>query len=344
MLTSEFDYHLPKELIAQKPIKPRDKARLMVIKRKTKQISHHFFYQLPEFLNSGDILVLNDSKVIPARLKAKKQTGGQAEILLLEELKPNLWEVLAKNLKKKNLGQKIYFPKSKKLIGQIKKCLGEGRWQIEFNFEKEAFWKEIYKIGETPTPPYIKQKASLAEYQTIYAHWPGSVAAPTAGFHFTHRLFKKLKKKGIKIEFVTLHIGLGTFQPVKTKRIENHQMHSEWAQITPETAQRLNQAKNKGMRIIAVGTTACRTLESFARKRKNKAFLQSGQKKTDLFIYPGYQFKFIDGLITNFHLPKSTLLMLVCALAGKELIFRAYQEAIKKRYRFYSFGDAMLIL
>jgi len=341
MKLEEFDFQLPKELIAQSPFKPRDQCRLLILERKTKKIFHTKFFKIDKFLKKGDVLVFNDTKVIPARLFGKKESSGKVEILLLKKKNKN-WEVLAKNLKRSYLGKKIYFEKN--LVGEVKKFLGGGRWEIEFNFKGKKFLEILKKIGKTPTPPYIKKEARLSDYQTIYAKKEGSVAAPTAGFHFSWRLLKKLKRKGIKIKFVTLHINLGTFLPIKTEEIEEHQMFPELVEIKKETASFLNKAKENHQRIIAVGTTVVRTLESFAFKTKNGYRLRSGRKETKLFIYPGYKFKFVDALITNFHLPKSTLLLLVCAFASKKLIFKAYQEAIKREYKFFSFGDAMLIL
>jgi S-adenosylmethionine:tRNA ribosyltransferase-isomerase len=341
MKLSQFDYHLPKELIAQRPARPRDSSRLMVLDRKKKTISHDFFYNLGKYLKSTDVLVLNNSKVIKVKLKGQKETGGKTEVLCLEKINDRCFKVLAKKVK---VGDRIYFPnlKKPKLIGEIIKKENELRI-LKFNTKKNLL-KIIEKLGSTPLPPYIKTKEKEEKlgrwYQTVYAKVKGSIAAPTAGFHFTKRLIKKLKKKGIKFEFITLHVGLGTFQPIKTEDIEKHRIYPEYAEIKPAVAKRLNLAKKEGRRIIAVGTTTTRALEGFFEKNELKA----GKKKVDLFIYPGYQFKFIDGLITNFHLPRSSLLLLVSAFAGYDFIFKAYQEAISKKYRFYSFGDAMLIL
>lgn len=345
MKLEEFNYYLPKEYIAQKPISPRDHSRLMVVNRKERKISHHYFYEIEKFLQKGDILVLNNSKVIPARLIGKKpETGGKVEILLLRPETKKLthyqwtkkWIVIGRPGLSE--GQKIIFEKD--LTAVVKKSVNYER-VIEFNCHGEKLKKIIYQIGQAPTPPYIKRMSNLKEYQTVYAKNLGSVAAPTAGFHFTPRLIKKLKAKGVVFKYITLHVGLGTFQPVKVDEIEKHKMHSEWAEIDKKTAAFLNQAKKNQKRIIAVGTTTTRALEGFADK---KGHLRFGQRFVDIFIYPGYQFKFIDALITNFHLPKSTLLMLVSAFAGKDLIFKAYKEAIKKKYRFFSFGDAMFII
>ena len=261
MRTEEFDFYLPKELIAQKPIKPRDACKLLVLERKTKKIFHTKFHKIDEFLKKGDVLVFNNTKVIPAKLSGKKETGGKTEILLLNK-KSKFWEVLAKNIKKSYLGKKVFFKKN--LSAEFKKFLGKGKWEIEFNLKGESFSKTLKKIGETPTPPYIKKKTKLSNYQTIYAKKEGSVAAPTAGLHFTFRLLKKLKKKGINFKFVTLHINLATFAPIKTEKIEKHQMFKEKIEIKKETADFLNEAKENSRKIIAVGTTVTRTLESFA--------------------------------------------------------------------------------
>ena len=341
MRTKEFDFQLPKELIAQKPIKPRDFCKLLVLERKTKKIFHTKFYKIDEFLKKGDVLVFNDTKVIPAKLSGKKETGGKTEILLLNK-KSKFWEVLAKNIKKNYLGKKVFFKKN--LSAEFKKFLGGGKWEVEFNFKGKSFFEILKKVGETPVPPYIKEKTKLFNYQTIYAKKEGSVAAPTAGFHFTFRLLKKLKKKGIDFKFVTLYINLATFAPIKTEKIEEHQMFKEKIEIKKETADFLNKARKNSRRIIAVGTTVARTLESFAYQSKKGWYIKSGKKETQLFIYPGYKFKFVDALITNFHLPKSTLLLLVSAFASKNLIFKSYQEAIKRKYKFFSFGDAMFII
>ena len=330
-----YDYDLPKELIAQEPASPRDAAKLMVVNKTTGKIAHRRFFDLPEILGDGDVLVFNDSKVIPARLKGKKETGGVVEIFLLASQKSgcrHLWQCLIGG--KVRAGQKIGL--GSQVTAELLEKLDDKVWLVEFN----AGDKKLFSLGETPLPPYIKKTSKLADYQTVYAKQEGSVAAPTAGLHFTKKFLADLKKRGVKIEFVTLHVGLGTFSSVETEDILKHKMHSEWARIDAGTASRLNKYRQAGRRIIAVGTTAARTLESFAAS-DGKIKAQSGW--TDIFIYPGYKFKFVQALITNFHLPKSTLLMLVSALAGKPIMDRAYQEAIKKRYRFFSFGDGMLI-
>ena len=341
MLSLEkFNYHLPINLIAQKPIRPRDHSRLMILNRKEKSITHDYFYNINKYIEANSVLVANNSKVIPARLKGEKPTKGKVEILLLKKMGNDCWEIILKG--KGKMGLKINF--NKKLFGILEKQLSEQTWVIKFtllNLPKTKLTEEIYKAGKTPTPPYIKRKSNLHEYQTIYAQHPGSSAAPTAGFHFTKKIIQKLKTAGIDMHFVTLHVGLGTFQPVRSKNIENHQMHSERGEIKKSVVQLLNKAKKDEKIIIAVGTTSCRVLEAFS---SSIHILKTEARSIQTFIYPGYKFKFIDGLITNFHLPKSTLLMLVSAFAGREFIFQAYEEAIKRKYRFYSFGDAMLIL
>ena len=330
---SDFDYVLPSELIAQEPAKPRDAARLLVLDKYSGQIEHRHFFDLPEILQSGDVLVFNDSKVIPARLHGTKSTGGKVEIFLLQPAGRGRWQCLVKGKIKKE--EKITLA-PKVMAESIKQLEDSREWLIKFNVSN----KKLFSLGETPTPPYIKKKADLRDYQTVFAKTEGSVAAPTAGLHFTKKLLSQLKRRGVKIEFVTLHVGLGTFASVETENILEHKMHSEWASIDAATAKRLAQAKSQGRRIIAVGTTASRVLESFA-DRSGAIKAQSGW--TDIFIYPGYKFKFVDALITNFHLPKSTLLMLVFALAGKPNVERAYREAIRLKYKFFSFGDGMLI-
>ncbi len=348
MLVSSFNYHLPKQLIAQKPIKPRDRSRLLILNRQNKKISHYHFFELGKFLKRGDVLVLNNTKVFPARLMGKKITGGKIEIFLLKKINNQIWECLLGGHNRK-IGLKINF--SQKLKGEVinpvretnfsngVKKLPTGIWQIKFNYGGQKLEKIINQIGQTPTPPYIKTAASKKDYQTVYAKKTGSVAAPTAGFHFTKKLIGQLKKQGIQFEFVTLQVGYGTFQSVKVKKIEEHQIHPEFAILDNQTAERLNLAKQQGRRIIAVGTTTVRVLESFIKNNN----LTAEKKWLNIFIYPGYQFKFTDALITNFHLPQSTLLMLVAAFGGRNLILKIYQTAVRKKYRFYSFGDAMLI-
>ena len=338
MKLSDFDYNLPKALIAQKPVTPRDHSRLMTLDRKKKKIGHRHFFNLIDCLQKGDVLVLNDTKVFPARLIGRRrESGGKVEVFLLKPVNNNTWEALIGNRRKK-IGQAVEFKKG--LSCEIIKKIDESVWLVTFNKSGKSLERIIDQIGLTPLPPYIKAAGFRNRYQTVYAQYRGSVAAPTAGFHFTKGLIGKLKKKGVQFEFVTLHVGLGTFEPVKEGNVKQHKMHSEYALLNERAAERLNRAKKEGRRIIAVGTTSVRTLESFNIKGKFKA----GQKWTDIFIYPGYKFKAIDAIITNFHLPKSTLLMLVMAFAGKGFIVKAYREAVKKKYRFYSFGDAMLII
>ncbi|MCX6785638.1 MAG: tRNA preQ1(34) S-adenosylmethionine ribosyltransferase-isomerase QueA [Candidatus Komeilibacteria bacterium] len=342
MKLSDFNYNLPKELIAQKPAAPRDSSRLMVLDRNKKTIAHRHFYDIFDYLHQGDVLVLNNTKVFPARLFGKrKDTGGKVEVFLLKDLGQGKWESLIGNRRKK-LGQIIQFGKG--LECEILKRVDESVWQVKFNKQGQALEKLIEQLGKTPIPPYIKYQnagPSLKQnYQTVFAKYKGSVAAPTAGFHFTKKLLARLKSRGVQIEYVTLHVGLGTFAPVKEPDVKRHKMHVEWARIDKGTAERLNSAKKEGRRIIAVGTTSVRTLESFVKNNK----LAAGNHWTNIFIYPGYKFKFINALITNFHLPKSTLLMLISALAGRNFILKAYQQATRKKYRFYSFGDAMFIV
>jgi len=344
MKLADFDYPLPKELIAQEPIEPRDRSSLLVLDRKTGEIIHRKFFQIVQYLTKNDVLVFNDTKVIPARLMGKKESGGHQEILLTRPANTNdinQWpdEWLAIGSPALKTKQVILFDNGLKT--EVIDVKNRERI-IRFNKNGTDLRNNIFKLGQTPLPPYIKYptEKSFKEYQTIYAQKEGSIAAPTAGFHFTKDLIEKLKDIGVELEYLTLHVGLGTFMPIKSENIEEHKMHSEYFQLDEEVAQRLNMAKTNGKRIVSVGTTTTRVLEScLGQNRKLK--VQEGW--TNIFIYPGYQFKFVDALITNFHLPKSTLLMLVCAFASKELIFKAYQEAIKKKYRFYSFGDAMFI-
>lgn len=337
MKLSEFDYNLPERLIAQKPVEPRDHSRLLVLDKTTGKIGHHTFYDIVKHLKKGDVLVVNNSKVFPARLFGKrKDTDGEVEILLNKKVKDSTWEVIGKNLK---IGTEIIFERSKlegKIIEKNNKIS-----RVRFNMDDEEFFSEIEKIGHTPLPPYIKKddtKKDKVDYQTIYAKPVGSVAAPTAGLHFTEELLNKIKARGVEIIEVTLHVGLGTFAPVEEEDIEKHKIHTEYYTVIPSQIQKVIKAKKDGHRIIAVGTTSTRVLETIFSNLKQ----YSGW--TDIFIYPGYKFKCIDGLITNFHLPKSTLLMLVSAFAGKHYIDKAYKEAINKEYRFFSYGDAMLII
>ncbi|MBU0648991.1 tRNA preQ1(34) S-adenosylmethionine ribosyltransferase-isomerase QueA [Patescibacteria group bacterium] len=340
MLTEKFNYNLPKELIAQKPVRPRDHSRLMVIERKGSKIQHRHFYDLPEFLKPGDVLVFNQSKVFKARIFGKLESGGaNIEIFLLNRA-GHTWRALAQPGKKLKEGGRIIFKKG--LRAEVASKDAEGIIQIRFNKTDKELLKILSQIGTVPTPPYIKSAPKrLADYQTVYAKDMGSVAAPTAGFHFTKPFLKKLKTAGVQTEFLTLHVGLGTFRPIKSEKIEAHKMHSEFVSLDLQVAKRLNQAKREGRRIIAVGTTTVRALEGIAKKKHG---LKSFQGQVNLFIAPGFKFKIIDAMLTNFHLPKSTLLVLVSAFVGRDKILKAYRQAVKKKYRFYSFGDAMLVM
>ena len=341
MKLSEFDYHLPEELIAQTPLKKRDTSRLMVLDRKNETIEDKHFYDILDYLYEGDILVRNNTKVIPARLYGtKEETNGHVEVLLLKDLGNDVWECLVGNARIVKIDTIITFGD-----GSLKaKCIhigDEGIRHFEMIYEG-IFYEILDTLGTMPLPPYIKEKLEDQErYQTVYAKIEGSAAAPTAGLHFTDDIIDKVKAKGVKILDVTLHVGLGTFRPVKEENVLDHHMHSEFYMISEEVADKLNKAKANGQRIIAVGTTSTRTLE--ANMKKYGKFTATSEN-TDIFIYPGYKFEAIDCLITNFHLPKSTLLMLISAFASKELIFKAYKEAVKEKYRFFSFGDSMMIL
>ncbi|QQR83507.1 tRNA preQ1(34) S-adenosylmethionine ribosyltransferase-isomerase QueA [Candidatus Peregrinibacteria bacterium] len=347
MQLHEFDYHLPKELIAQTPLKERDQSKFLVLNRTTGELTHRRFFELPDLLDANTVLVLNESRVIPARLTFELG-NGMAEILLIRALSHSRWECMVKPGAKFQVGDTIDLDED--LTVDIVDILSNGLRVIEFHCDDfDAYLKQK---GQMPTPPYIKETLKDKErYQTIYSHTEGSVAAPTAGLHFTDRVFEALKQKGVQIEKVTLHVGLGTFQSVKTERIEDHPMHSEWFELKPEVAERLNAAKKADKRIVAVGTTSVRVLESCS---TDDGFLQAQADDTNLYIYPGYHWKFVDGMITNFHVPKSSLMMLVSSLAtpkdatdkmaGRDLILKAYEEAKKQGYRFFSFGDAMMIV
>ncbi|MFH1427276.1 MAG: tRNA preQ1(34) S-adenosylmethionine ribosyltransferase-isomerase QueA [Patescibacteria group bacterium] len=375
MKLSDFDYQLPKNLIAQNPIRPRDHSRLLVfIRRGTTnsahpnknkddcKILHKYFYNIIDYLQPGDVLVLNNSKVFPARLLGrKKTTGGQIEVFLNQKIKGNIWQCLLAGHSCK-IGLEIIF--NNQLGGQVIKDNKDGTWEIKFNKSGKELMRAIKKIGQVPLPPYIKRLNKKRQtgldnstprgvldakaYQTVYADNKkfGSVAAPTAGFHFTPELIKKLKTKGVQIEFITLHVGLGTFAPVKVEKIEEHKMHAEIAEVKKSVIGRILKAKKEEKRIIAVGTTSVRVLEGLVAKELNGTALKTANYKLPIttFIYPGYRFKIVDAMITNFHLPKSTLIMLVCAFAGRKNIKKAYQVAISKKYRFYSYGDAMLVI
>ncbi len=339
MKTDDFDYYLPEDLIAQTPLLKRDSSRLLVLDKNTGEISHRHFADIIDYLNKDDVLVINDTKVIPARLiGTKEETGAVIEVLMLKNIDGDIWECLCKPAKRVKEGTIIKFSDSLSA-----KCVGifdEGIRHVEFIYNG-IFMEILDQLGEMPLPPYIHEKLSEKDrYQTVYAKNIGSAAAPTAGLHFTNELLEKIKEKGVKVVSVTLHVGLGTFRPVNVEDVEKHKMHSEYYKMTDEVADILNNAKNKGNKIISVGTTSTRVLETIISKY-NKFVGCSGF--TDIFIYPGYEFKGIDELITNFHLPKSTLIMLVSALAGKENIMNAYKEAVKLEYRFFSFGDAMFI-
>ncbi|WP_277282505.1 tRNA preQ1(34) S-adenosylmethionine ribosyltransferase-isomerase QueA [Veillonella caviae] len=340
MKVTDFDYELPEALIAQFPVEPRDTSRLLTLNKVTGAVEHKaHFYELVEELNEGDVLVFNNTKVIPARLYGHREgSGGKVEVLLLTPCGENRWECLVKPGKKCPVGQVIVFDERLKATVLDKTDFG-GRI-VEFTVDG-IFDDIIQEIGEMPLPPYIHEKLEDKErYQTVYAKEKGSAAAPTAGLHFTPELLEKIKAKGVELEFVTLHVGLGTFRPVSVESIEDHDMHSEFYSVSPETAARINDAKAKGRRIIAVGTTSVRTLEAAS---TDDGVLQGTSGWTQIFIYPGYTFKMVDALVTNFHLPQSTLLMLISALAGREHCLAAYEEAVREKYRFFSFGDAMFI-
>ncbi|MBU0707558.1 tRNA preQ1(34) S-adenosylmethionine ribosyltransferase-isomerase QueA, partial [Patescibacteria group bacterium] len=330
MRLSLFDYNLPKELIAQKPIRPRDHSRLMVLDRKTGQIEHRHFYNIAEYLKPGDVLVLNDTKVFPARLIGKKETGGKIEVFLLQSINTNTWScLLGGKGRREGLSISVSEVGQPRLLGKIVEQLPNGICHIKFNQSGAKLMTLINKLGQAPTPPYVKRLSNLKEYQTVFAKKTGSVAAPTAGFHFTKKLINQLTRLGVQIEYVTLHVGYGTFQPVKETNIEQHKMHPEFVEVNISTHQRLSKAKKDGQRIIAVGTTSARVLESLPKKTQSTN--QPIHKLTNIYIYPGYKFKFVDAMITNFHLPKSTLILLVSALAGRTKILKAYNQAVKKR-------------
>ncbi len=339
MKVQDFDYYLPEELIAQTPIEKRDASRLMILHRETQTIENKHFYDIVDYLHKGDILVRNNTKVIPARLFGiKADTNAHVEVLLLNPLGEN-WECLVGNARVVKVGTIIIFDQ-KLLQAECLEVKAEGIRVFKMHYEG-IFYEVLDKLGNTPLPPYIKEKLHDKDrYQTIYARIEGSAAAPTAGLHFTNEVFEKLQAKGVEVLDITLHVGLGTFRPVSEVNVEDHPMHSEYYSVTPAVAERLNQAKANGQRIISVGTTTTRTLEAIMQKYQK---FSGGSGTTNIFIYPGYKFCAIDALITNFHLPKSTLIMLVCAFAGQDLTFKAYQEAVALRYRFFSFGDAMLI-
>ena len=339
MKKSDFFFDLPEELIAQTPLEQRDASRLLHLDKKTGEIEHRHFYELPQYLRKGDCLVLNDTRVLPARLLGCRQSGGGVELVLLRDLGEGRWECLSRPGRKTKPGTLLQFGDGE-LTATVEAVAEGGNRIVQFHYTG-IFLEVLERLGKMPLPPYIKEELQDGErYQTVYSRELGSAAAPTAGLHFTPELLEQIEQMGVKLCYVTLHVGLGTFRPVKEEKIEDHEMHSEFCMIPPETAETINTVKKNGGRVIAVGTTSCRTLESFAEEDGTVA---AGSRWTDIFIYPGYRFKCIDALITNFHLPESTLIMLVSALAGRENVLRAYETAVKERYRFFSFGDAMFI-
>ena len=341
MKTSDFYYDLPEELIAQDPLEDRTASKLLVLDRQTGAVEHKIFSDVIDYLNEGDCLVINNTRVIPARLIGEKEgTGGKVEVLLLKRRANDVWETLVKPGKKLKPGAKITFGDGR-LRAEVLEVVEEGNRLVKFYYE--GIFEEILdSLGEMPLPPYITHKLEDKEmYQTVYAKFDGSAAAPTAGLHFTKELLNKIEEKGIKIASITLHVGLGTFRPVKVDDVNNHHMHTEWYEVNAEAADIINETKRNGGRVICVGTTSCRTIESVA---DEKGYMKAKTGETDIFIYPGYKFKVMDGLITNFHLPESTLVMLVSAFAGKENVLAAYETAVKERYRFFSFGDAMILI
>lgn len=340
MKTTDFDFYLPEELIAQTPLEKRDNSRLMILDKGTGNIAHSHFYNIVDYINPGDCLVLNNTRVLPARLLGEKEnTGGRVEFLLLKRIELNRWEVLVKPGKKAKVGAIIDFGKGL-LKGEVVAIGEEGSRIVEFHYEG-AFEAVLDQLGEMPLPPYITAPLGDRErYQTVYSKHQGSAAAPTAGLHFTKELLEKIKEKGVKLAYITLHVGLGTFRPVKVENPLEHKMHEEFYRIDEENQRIINETKARGGKVIAVGTTCCRTLESAATE---KGQVEAGSGWTNIFIYPGYEFKVIDQLITNFHLPQSTLIMLVSALAGREAVMEAYHQAVGEGYRFFSFGDAMFL-
>ena len=339
MKKSDFDFYLPEELIAQTPLEKRDSSRLLVLDKATGALEHRHFYELPEFLNEGDCLVLNNSRVLPARLIGARETGGAVELVLLRDLGEGRWECLSRPGRKTKPGTKLVFGGGE-LTAEVESVAEGGNRIVRFDYEG-IFLEVLERLGKMPLPPYIKEELNDPErYQTVYSRELGSAAAPTAGLHFTQELLDRIAAKGVKLCYVTLHVGLGTFRPVKEDEIEQHEMHSEFCIVPEDTARIISETKQRGGRIIAVGTTSCRTLESFA---KDDGTIEPSSGWTDIFIYPGYKFKCIDALVTNFHLPESTLIMLVSALAGREHVLNAYKVAVEERYRFFSFGDAMFI-
>lgn len=339
MKKSDFDFYLPEELIAQTPLEKRDGSRLLILDKESGAMEHRHFYDLPEYLRAGDCLVLNNSRVLPARLIGTRPGGGAVELVLLRDLGEGRWECLSRPGRKTKPGTELSFG-SGELKATVEAVAEGGNRIVKFDYQG-IFLEVLERLGKMPLPPYIKEELQDPErYQTVYSRELGSAAAPTAGLHFTNELLEKIQAMGVKVCYVTLHVGLGTFRPVKEDEIENHEMHSEFCIIPEDTARTVTETKQKGGRIVAVGTTSCRTLESFA---KDDGTLEACSGWTDIFIYPGYSFKCIDALVTNFHLPESTLIMLVSALAGREHILNAYKTAVEEKYRFFSFGDAMFI-
>ena len=339
MKTSDFWYDLPEELIAQTPLEQRDTSRLLVLDRVSGKVKHQHFYDIIDYLQPGDCLVMNDSRVLPARLLGHRPTGGAVEVLLLKDLGQKKWECLCKPGRKMQVGSQVIFGNGE-LTAVVTEVREDGNRVVEFQYEG-IFLEVLERLGKMPLPPYIRAElADQERYQTVYSKEVGSAAAPTAGLHFTNELLEKIQEKGVTTAFVTLHVGLGTFRPVKAENISEHHMHSELCMISAETAEILNRTKEQGGRIICVGTTSCRTLESLVNE---DGTFEEKSKWTEIFIYPGYQFKAMQGLITNFHLPESTLVMLVSAFAGRENVLSAYEQAVQERYRFFSFGDAMFI-
>ena len=340
MRTKDFDYELPPELIAQTPAAKRDESRLMCLNRNTGAYSHHRFYELPDFLHPGDCLILNDSRVLPARLLGRRLPGGGAcEVLLLIDRGGDTWECIVRPGKHLRTGARMSFGEGT-LTAEVTEVLPDGNRLVHFNYQG-IFLETLERLGKMPLPPYIKEELQDKErYQTVYSRVNGSAAAPTAGLHFTRELLDRIEQGGVSVGYVTLHVGLGTFRPVKEDNLEQHEMHSEFCSVPEKTAALINRTKAAGGRVVCVGTTSCRTLESRA---SDDGTIEAGEGWTDIFIYPGYRFKLMDALVTNFHLPQSTLLMLISAFAGRDHVLRAYAEAVRERYRFFSFGDAMFI-
>lgn len=339
MKTSDFNFELPEELIAQTPLERRDASRLLTLDKRTGKTGHHHFYDIADMLNPGDCLVLNNSRVLPARLIGRRETGGACEVLLLIDRGENVWECLVRPGRKLKPGAKVIFGEGE-LTGEVVAEVEGGNRLVRFSYDG-IFLEVLERLGRMPLPPYIKAELQESErYQTVYSKVTGSAAAPTAGLHFTPELMEKLTRKDVKLCYITLHVGLGTFRPVKAEEITEHEMHSEYCVIPQETADIINETKKNGGRVVCVGTTSCRTIESWAGE---DGVMKASAGWTNIFIYPGYRFKVLDALITNFHLPESTLIMLVSALAGREQVLAAYKEAVEEKYRFFSFGDAMFI-